>query len=213
MKQLSLFDESRPYGVSRPQSLVMDRDTLVKWKQRIFEYQQSTREQKQPQQQALFDLPRQTWHTPNEIDPFALRQHPADFYRLSQSPEPLDDTNQGCIYFIIDRSLPILLYIGETKLSAQQRWSGVHDAKDYLMRYIELHRQYELDVLPCSAFWYHIPPKKQILREWERELIYRWRSPFNREMWDVWGQPFGKVTVQEGKKYDDLKRHESIVQY
>ncbi|MFM7439858.1 MAG: GIY-YIG nuclease family protein [Snowella sp.] len=192
MKQLSLFDESRPYNVRRPQSLVMDREALVKWKQRIFEYQQSAREQKQPQQQALFDLPRQTCHTPNEIDPFALRQHPADFYRLPQSPEPLDDTNQGCIYFIIDRSLPILLYIGETKLSAQQRWLGVHDAKDYLMRYIERHRQYELDVLPCSAFWYHVPPKKQILREWERQLIYRWRSPFNREMWDVWGQPFGK---------------------
>jgi hypothetical protein len=170
----------------------MDKDALIRWKQRIFEYQQSVRNSKQPEQQTLFNLPRQTWDSPSEIDPFSLRQYPADFYRMPRPPEPLDESNQGCIYFIIDRSLPILLYVGETKLSAHQRWSGVHDAKDYLRRYIELHRRYKLDVLPSSAFWYGVPPKKKILREWERELIERFRSPFNREMWEVWGQPFGK---------------------
>jgi hypothetical protein len=192
MKQLSLFDESRPYRVSRPENLVMDREALIRWKQRIFKYQQSVRNSKQPEQSVLFDIAPQTWHTPSEIDPFSLRQYPADFYRKPEPPEPLDDSNQGCIYFIIDRCLPILLYIGESKLSAHQRWSGVHDAKDYLMRYIELHRHYEIEVQPGSAFWYHVPPQKKILREWERELIYRFRSPFNSEMWEVWGRPFGK---------------------
>jgi hypothetical protein len=190
MKQLSLFDESRLYRVPRSETLVMDRDDLIRWKQRIFEYQQSVRNSKQPEQSVLFDIARQTWHSPSEIDPFTLRQYPADFYRMPRPAEPLDDTNQGCIYFIIDRYLPILLYIGETKLSVHQRWSGVHDAKDYLMRYIELHRQYELDVQPGSAFWYHVPPKKQVLREWERELIYRWRSPFNKECVQWYGKPF-----------------------
>ena len=191
MKQLSLFEE-RDYRVPRQEKIVINKDALVQWKQRIFEYQQSVKNSQQPQQQSLFELPRQTWYSPSEIDPFALRQYPADFYRMPQPPEPLDDSNQGCIYFIIDRCLPILLYIGETKLSAHQRWSGVHDAKDYLMRYLELHRQYELDVQPCSAFWYQVPPKKQVLREWERELIYRWRSPFNKECVQWYGKPFGK---------------------
>ncbi len=193
MKQLSLFEDHNRYSLRpRPETLVMDRDALIRWKQRIFDYQQSARKQKQPQRPTLFELPKQTWHTPDEINPFSLRLHPADFYRMPRPPEPLDDTNQGCIYFIIDRSLPILLYIGETKLSVHQRWSGVHDAKEYLMRYVELHRQYGLDVQPGSAFWSHVPPKKKLLREWERELIFKWRTPFNKEMWQKLGQPFGK---------------------
>jgi hypothetical protein len=27
----------------------------------------------------------------------------------------------------------------------------------------------------------------------ERELILRWQSPFNKENWQKWGQPFGKI--------------------
>lgn len=200
MKQLSLFDESRPYRASRPDNLVMDREALIRWKRRIFDYQKSVRNRKQPEQQTLFNLPPQTGDYTSEIDPFSLRQYPADFYRMPRAAEPLDDGNQGCIYFIIDRSLPILLYIGETKLSVHQRWSGVHDAKAYLMRYIELHRQYELEVQPCSAFWYGVPPKKEILRQWEKKLIYRFRSPFNCEMWGVWGQPFGRQVFMDGSQ-------------
>ena len=192
MKQLSLFDDSRPYGVTRKRTLVMDKAMLIRWKERIYDYQQSVKSHQFTEQQSLFKTSREAWHTPEEIDPFTLKQHPADFYRIPLPSEPVDDTNQGCIYFIIDRSLPILLYVGESKLSAHQRWSGVHDAKDYLMKYIELHRKYELEVLPCAAFWYNLPTKKKLLREWERKLIYRFRSPFNQEMWDIWGQPFGK---------------------
>jgi uncharacterized protein (DUF885 family) len=188
MKQLNLFDDDRPLS-SRPETLVMSRDTLIQWKQRILEHQQQVRQGQQPQQQTLFDLPKTTWHTVDEIDPFALQLHPADFYR---KPEPLDNSNQGCIYFLIDRTAQIILYIGETKLTVHQRWSGVHYAKDYTLYYIEQHRRYGLEVAVCSAFWLSIPPDKKILRQWERELIYKWRSPFNQECWQWLGQPFGK---------------------
>jgi hypothetical protein len=47
--------------------------------------------------------------------------------------------------------------------------------------------------------WYDVPADKKGLREWERELIYKWQSPFNKEMWDVWGQPFGKEVLRDGK--------------
>lgn len=193
MKQLSLFEDERDRPFSpRPEKLVMDKDALVRWKQRIFEHQNSVINSQPPQQQTLFDLPQTTWHTLDEIDPFSLRQHPADFYRKPEPPEPFDNLDRGCIYFILDRILPIVLYVGETKLTAHQRWSGTHYCKDYSMRYIELHRRYKLEVAVCSAFWQHVPPDKKVLLKWERELIIKWRSPFNKENWDRFGQPFGK---------------------
>lgn len=191
VKQLSLFDDDRPLS-SRSETLIMSRDTLIQWKERIKEHQQQVRQEHQPQQQTLFDLPRSTWHELHEINPFRLRSHPADFYRKPESPEPLDDSNQGCIYFLIDRPAKIVLYIGETKLTVHQRWSGLHYAKDYTLRYIEQHRRYGLEVAVCSAFWLSIPPDKKMLRQWERELILKWRSPFNKECWQWFGQPFGK---------------------
>ena len=193
MNQLSLFEDSnRSRRRPRQESLVMDKDALIKWKQRIFKYQQKVREQEPPQQMALIDLPQKTWHTPDEIDPFSLRLHTHRFWELPEFPEPPCDLNQGFLYFIIDRNLPIILYVGETKLSVNQRWEGTHDCKEYMMSYIEMHRRYDLEVLLCAAFWGAIPPDKKILREWEKELILRWKSPFNKEMWDTWGQPFKK---------------------
>ncbi len=98
-----------------------------------------------------------------------------------------------CIYFIIDNTLPLLLYVGETKQTAKQRWNGVHDAKDYVTNYIELHRKYKLEVRVCSAFWYDTPSDRKSRLKLESELINRWQSPFNKENWQRWGQPFGKI--------------------
>ena len=56
MKQLSLFEE-RDYRVPRQEKIVINKDALVQWKQRIFEYQQSVKNSQQPQQQSLFELP------------------------------------------------------------------------------------------------------------------------------------------------------------
>lgn len=97
---------------------------------------------------------------------------------------------------VIDNAVPLLLYVGETKLSAHQRWTGTHDCKGYTMRYIEAHRRFELEVAVCAAFWVHVPSDKKILRQWERELIYKWCPPFNREMWEKFGQPFRKRTFR-----------------
>lgn len=142
MEQLSLFGDASPrFPRSREPKLVIDREALFRWKQRLFEYQQRVRESEPPKQEV--------W--------------------------------------------PIVLYIGETRLSARARWIGAHDCKDYLMNYVELHRKYQLEVAPGSAFWHHVPPDKPLLRQWEKELILRWKPPFNRECWTIWGgQPFGK---------------------
>lgn len=190
-KQLKLFDAPSPYRVSRPESLPMNREQLVRWKDSIFAYQQTVKVTPPPQQTTLFELATTTWHQPDEIDPFALPSHSSLFWRQASFAEPLDSSNQGYLYFILDRSIPLLLYVGETKLTPNQRWQGTHDCKDYILQYIELHRRYQLVVEVVSAFWPHIPPQKKILQQWERHLILKWRSPFNKECWQWWGKPFG----------------------
>jgi len=190
-KQLKLFDAPSPYRVSRPESLPMSREQLIRWKDSIFAYQQTVKVTPPPQQTSLFESANTTWHQPDEIDPFALPSHSSLFWRQASFAEPLDSSNQGCLYFILDRSIPLLLYVGETKLTPNQRWQGTHDCKDYILQYIELHRRHQLVVEVVSAFWPHIPPQKKILQQWERHLIFKWRSPFNKECWQWWGKPFG----------------------
>lgn len=122
----------------------------------------------------------------NYFNPFVLETHPDQFYDLPQYQQ-----SEGCLYFILDVDLPLLLYIGETEKSPKQRWAN-HDCKSYIQSYIELHRKYQLTTTIRSAFWWGIPPDKKLLRRLEKDLILKWRSPFNKESWQWWGQPFDK---------------------
>ncbi len=192
MKQLDLFNTNDSSLKSKLPSLVMDREALIKWKQRVFKYQNEVRNSQPPKQQTLFEMPK-TWHTVDDINPFELPIHNCLFWRMPEHQSQFEDeSNKGYLYFIIDNTLPILLYSGETKRTATQRWKGIHDCKNYIRNYIQLHRIHKLDVAVVSAFWEHIPPDKKVLLEWERELILKYRSPFNKESWKYWGQPFGK---------------------
>ncbi|EAZ88297.1 GIY-YIG nuclease family protein [Crocosphaera chwakensis] len=192
MKQLDLFDTQSSSLTPKKENLIMDREALIKWKQRIFKYQESLKNH-QPQQQSLFEMPKTSWHTVEDIKPFELPIHNCLFWRMPESKHQFaDESNKGYLYFIIDNTLPILLYCGETKLTVNKRWSGVHNCKDYIRNYLQLHRIHKLDVGVVSAFWEHIPPDKKVLLEWERQLIIKYRSPFNKESWKYWGQPFQK---------------------
>ncbi len=169
----------------------MSREGLIAWKQRIFKYQQQIRNNPTPEQNELFSL-NEANGSSNDIDPFSLKLHTSLFYRMPEPQSLVEGIDTGCIYFIIDHTLPVLLYVGETKLTATKRWKGTHYAKQYILNYIELHRKSKLDVAVVSAFWHKIPPNKKILLKWEKELIVKWRSPFNKESWQFYGQPFGK---------------------
>ena len=164
----------------------MDKPALVRWKSQIYNYQQRVRESEPLQQTALFDLP-PSHCNPDSIDPFELQPHPSEFYRLP------DNDSEACLYFVIDNALPILLYVGETKRTPSQRWKGVHDAKSYITNYISLHRQHGLDVAVVAAFWWDVPEGARSRQQLELALIQKWRSPFNKENWERWGQPFGSA--------------------
>ena len=81
MKQLSLFDASGSYFVPRSPKLIMDKTALLQWKERILNYQQQVKITKATQQQTLFNLPKNTWHSPDEINPFSLTLHSSLFWR------------------------------------------------------------------------------------------------------------------------------------
>ena len=185
-EQLNLFESTTPYRVQRTDKPLMSQDALIKWKSKIFDCQQKALTLQSPQQLGLFDTA-PTHCDVDTINPFELKLHSSQFYRM---PETGDEV---CIYFIIDNTLPLILYIGETQNTPKARWNGTHDAKDYVSNYIELHRKYKLEVRVCSAFWYDTPADRKARLKLESELIHRFYSPFNKESWQRWGQPFGKI--------------------
>ena len=142
-EQLNLLDIRPAYKVEQDREL-MSKKALLSWKQKIFQHQQITLNTEPPQQTSLFDAPQP--HCKGDlINPFELKLHNSQFYRHQE----IGDT--VCIYFIIDNTLPLLLYVGETKQTPKARWNATHDCKNYIKSYIELHRKYQLEVRVCSA--------------------------------------------------------------
>lgn len=184
LEQLNLFPDNTPKRTVRPKILVMDADALMRWKNRIFDYQHRVRTSQPPQQTALFDLT--PAHTdPDLIDPFSLKLNTMQFWRM-----PVDSPGYPCIYFVIDHTLPLLLYVGES-CQSNQRWKGVHDCKRYVEKYHNLHYKHGLERAVSIAFWFDTPSNRTARQDLELSLILRWRSPFNKECWQYWGQPFG----------------------
>lgn len=181
MEQLNLFGNTE-YKTLRTTKPVMDAEYLQQWKSQVFNYQQQVRESKPPQQVTLFDVA-PSHCNPDNIDPFKLQLQSMAFYRMP------DYYGQAALYFIIDSAAEILLYVGETKHS-NKRWKGVHDCKEYIGSYQELHYKYNIITAVNIAFWWDAPVDRKPRQELEQKLIQKWRSPFNKEMWELWGQPF-----------------------
>jgi len=121
---------------------------------------------------------------PVAIDPFALQLYSSLFYRF-----PLAGKGRPCLYFVLDRAAALLLYVGET-CHVNQRWQGTHDCKRYIENYLQLHRDLGLETAISTSFYWQVPALARPRQTLERALIYRWRSPFNKENWSQWGRPF-----------------------
>ena len=192
-EQLNLFsvtDAPSPYRVSKRQPrLEMSKTALVQWKQRISEFQnKALQDQGFGQTSLIFETnPKPNHWDADKINPFDLPRKPWDFYRNRQ--DPLSE-GQANIYFVLDHAVTLLLYVGETKLSIKQRWKGVHDCKEYIDAYVSLHRKYDLEFAVNMAFNVSVPSDRTQRLALERDLILRWRTPFNKECWRYWGQPF-----------------------
>jgi hypothetical protein len=187
-EQLSLFTgDNLPdrLPLNRPQSLKMSSRSIEQWKQQVYEFQRQVKIGALTQQEVLFELPSApTQQNSDTLDPFALRQQNIEFWRWKSS-----DTGVAALYFVIDYALPLLLYVGETAKSGQ-RWQGVHDCKRYLDNYAQAHYQAGLSTQLGTAFWLAAPAATRPRQQLESALIYKWRSPFNKENWEQWGTPF-----------------------
>jgi hypothetical protein len=184
-QQLSLFESEGVYEVKKVNlkpDFVMSKDFLESWKNNIYSYQQS--QQNNLSKQTNFIPDNSILSDVDLFDPFALKTHSDQFYDL-----PNYNLSESCLYFILDTYANLLLYVGETKLSPHQRWVN-HDCKNYIQNYIELHRKYKVNLMIRSAFWWGIPTDKKLRQTIEKKLIIKWRSPFNKESWQYWGQPF-----------------------
>jgi hypothetical protein len=163
----------------------MSADALMQWKARIAAYQQQIKQSLPPQQTTLFDLS-PVHVAPDSIDPFSLQLQPMSFWRY-----PAADPGVACLYFVIDCAEPLLLlYTGESKQS-QQRWKNEHGCKGYVEKYIAVHRQYGLNPEVNIGFFWNAPIDRKARQQLELNLILKWRSPFNKQCWKWWGQPFG----------------------
>lgn len=185
MTQLELFSlPNRAIAPPQKAKLKMAKNTLTKWKQTIFDNQANLRNNLQPAQMNLF--PWFAGCVSDSLDPFSLKLHNSLFYE--QADQSVGDP---CLYFVIDNTLPLLLYVGESQYSPAQRWQGKHDCKNYIQQYIELHRQYDLQTAVCTAFWWNTPVERKQRQQLEQKLIRKWHPPFNKENWDKWSKPFG----------------------
>ncbi|MGA7935807.1 MAG: GIY-YIG nuclease family protein, partial [Kovacikia sp.] len=172
-EQKSLFSAAELQGCYAPDrqtELVMSRETLQAWKQRIFQFQQQVEVSQLAQQGTLFDLVPTVGEMADRIDPFTLPQQNTEFWRWKASDEGV-----SALYFVVDYELPILLYVGET-VKSNQRWKGEHDCKRYILNYVSAHRPYHLPVTVNIGFWSQAPTKTRDRQQLESALIYKWRS-------------------------------------
>jgi hypothetical protein len=183
--QQNLFsakDLAGTYSTHQPQSHGIDQDpiTLTQWKQRILVYQKNLPPQP-VEQGSLFAV-----EVNDRPDPFQLPRQNTQFWRWKSS-----DAGVSAVYFVIDYASDIVLYVGET-IKSDSRWKGEHDCKRYLLHYQQAHYNLDLPTQLGIAFWKDVPSEKKALQRLESELIYLWRSPFNKENWRFWGTPFVK---------------------
>ena len=90
---------------------------------------------------------------------------------------------------IINSEENIILYIGET-ISAEKRWKGEHDCKNYLASYSETLQKANIGTNLNIRFWLDVPIKTKERRKLEQNLIQTWLPPFNKETRKIWATPF-----------------------
>lgn len=193
VEQPSLFsakDLAGSYTVHRAPPIDLQADALIAWKQRVFDYQQAVDITPPQTQGSLFDLT--SWGVNvtqptieiESLDPFQLPRQNTQFWRWKA-----EDAGVSSLYFVFDYSVPLLLYVGET-VKSNQRWKGEHDCKRYLLHYQQCHYSHQLPTQLGITFWKDAPQDTRSRQKLESALIYKWRSPFNKENWQFWGTPF-----------------------
>ena len=187
-KQFELFSSSVSTSSNLPFSniLKVKSKTLMIWRNKIHNHQSKIVENNQNNilQQSI--LPENHNIEYKTIYPFSLEGLSLNFWRTNQSVH-----NGPAMYFVIDTmgSSQIILYIGETN-SANKRWKGEHDCKNYLSNYKEALAYNNLTSQLDIRFFLDVPKEAKLRRKLEQKLICLWKPPFNKETRDRWSTTF-----------------------
>ena len=186
-RQFELFDSKVNTSINykSPNNLKIKKDTLMTWRDRIYDHQSKILRDNQitALQHSIFD---NNIHYDRKINPFTLQPLSLSFWRSNQFVH-----NGPAMYFVIDKikNSEIILYIGETN-SANKRWKGEHDCKNYLSNYKEALASNNLKSRQDIRFFLDVPKEVKFRRKLEQYLIYLWLPPFNKETRNRWATTF-----------------------
>ena len=186
--QNEIFDSNNFFAISphHDKELNQSRSSLIQWRKNIFRYQNKVIENLQNpiSQKSLFKL--DDSFDLIKINPFILTSFSINFWRSNKSVD-----KGPAMYFVIEtiKTSKIILYIGETK-SADKRWKGDHDCKNYLSNYKETMSNNKLESNLDIRFFLDVPKEVKLRRKLEKRLIYLWLPPFNKETRNRWTTTF-----------------------
>ena len=186
--QYEIFESNEFFSISslQKQELRYSSSSLIQWRKNIYEYQSKVIENLHNpiSQKGLFKIDDSLDLI--KINPFLLASFSINFWRSKKSVD-----KGPAMYFVIEtiKTFKIILYIGETN-SADKRWKGDHDCKNYISNYKETMSNNKLESNLDIRFFLDVPKDVKLRRKLEKRLIYLWLPPFNKETRDRWTTTF-----------------------
>ena len=186
--QFEIFESNKFFAISALQNkeLNQSRSSLIQWRKNIYKFQNKVTENLQNpiSQKSLFKI--DDGSDLVKINPFLLTSFSINFWRSNKSVD-----KGPAMYFVIEtiKTSKIILYIGETN-SADKRWKGDHDCKNYISNYKEVMSNNNLECNLDIRFFLDVPKEVKLRRRLEKRLIYLWLPPFNKETRDRWTTTF-----------------------
>ena len=189
-RQYDLFNKNDVISSEKNnfQDIHFNKKVIKEWQNKIIDYQSPIFKTgyKDVNQTSLFKSnSKELYSTLNPIELTAL---PLSFWRWPKT------MHEGpALYFVMDKIINsdenIVLYIGET-ISAEKRWKGNHDCKNYISSYSEILQKANVESNLNIRFWLDVPINTKDRRELEQKLIQAWLPPFNKETRGIWATPF-----------------------
>ena len=170
------------------QDILIEKKIINDWQEKIINHQSPIFKSnyKDVTQASLFESISDELN--KTFNPIQLTPLPLSFWKWPKT------MHKGpAIYFVMDKVINseenIILYIGET-ISAEKRWKGEHDCKNYLSNYSDTLQKANLTTKLNIRFWLDVPFKTKERRKLEQKLIQTWLPPFNKETRGIWATPF-----------------------
>ena len=189
-KQFDLFNDNdlNILEIKELKDTFLNKETINQWQEKIINHQSPIFKygHEDINQTSLFDSGSE--ELDEFFNPLNLTPLPLNFWKWPKAK------HEGpAIYFVMDNIADsgknIVLYIGET-ISAEKRWKGDHDCKNYLSNYSEFLQKAGNITSLNIRFWLDVPIKTKERRKLEQKLIQMWLPPFNKETRKIWATPF-----------------------